>query len=160
MPRPSKLNDILQKNLVDAVRAGNFYSTACRAYGVGESTFHRWMSDPAPRYRAFQDAITRAAAAAEAEAIGQIRLASRKDWRAAAWFLEKKYPKEWGNQIKAEISGPEGGPIQVDGRVLNVNLDKLPPELLEALVLQLEEGDPDDLDGEATESPRADPATG
>lgn len=33
------------------------------------------------------------------------------DWNAAAWRLERKYPKRWGKTDKIEHSGPDGGPI-------------------------------------------------
>lgn len=35
-------------------------------------------------------------------------------WTAAAWLLERTHNSQFGRQIRQEISGPEGGPIQLD----------------------------------------------
>lgn len=35
-------------------------------------------------------------------------------WTAAAWLLERRHNQQFGRQIRQEISGPDGGPIQVD----------------------------------------------
>lgn len=35
-------------------------------------------------------------------------------WTAAAWLLERRHTAEFGKQTRVELSGPEGGPIQVD----------------------------------------------
>lgn len=36
------------------------------------------------------------------------------NWQAAAWLLERRHTADFGRQTKLEVSGPEGGPIQVD----------------------------------------------
>ena len=36
------------------------------------------------------------------------------DWRASAWRLERKFPDRWGRRERTELSGPDGGPIQVE----------------------------------------------
>lgn len=35
-------------------------------------------------------------------------------WTAAAWLTERRHTQDYGRQTKMEISGPDGGPIQVD----------------------------------------------
>lgn len=35
-------------------------------------------------------------------------------WQAAAWLLERRHTAQFGRQIRQEISGPDGGPVQVD----------------------------------------------
>jgi hypothetical protein len=38
------------------------------------------------------------------------------DWRALAWSLERMQPDVFGSRSKTEVTGPEGGPVQVEGR--------------------------------------------
>ena len=40
------------------------------------------------------------------------KAATAPDWSAAAWRLQRRKPKEWGNTEKLEVSGKDGGPIQ------------------------------------------------
>lgn len=35
------------------------------------------------------------------------------DWRAAAWRLSKRMPKDYGERLATEITGADGGPIDV-----------------------------------------------
>src|SRR5690606_32958954 len=37
----------------------------------------------------------------EGEILEIITLAAKKDWRAASWYLEKKYPTKYGDKIPA-----------------------------------------------------------
>lgn len=38
-----------------------------------------------------------------------------KDWRAALAWLERARPQEWGRYNRTELSGPDGGPIEIAG---------------------------------------------
>lgn len=38
------------------------------------------------------------------------------DWRSSAWLLERVHPDVYGSRSKTEITGAEGGPVQVEGR--------------------------------------------
>jgi len=49
-------------------------------------------------YVAFSDAIKAALAQAEIDAVATIKAASGKSWQAAAWHLERSYPKRWGRR--------------------------------------------------------------
>ncbi len=35
------------------------------------------------------------------------------DWRAEAWRMERRFPERWGRKEKHEISGPDGGPVEI-----------------------------------------------
>jgi hypothetical protein len=41
-----------------------------------------------------------------------IRAERKSDWQAAAWLLEKRFPKDYG--VRREVSGRDGGPIEVE----------------------------------------------
>lgn len=122
MSRPSKLTDETKRKLVLALRAGNDQKVAAQMAGIGETTFYRWLElaeqpDAKKEYREFRELIQRTIAEAEIDAIARIQqAASNGRWQAAAWWLERKYPERWGrnDKIRAEISGPNGEPIQID----------------------------------------------
>lgn len=122
MSRPSKLTDETKRKLVLALRAGNDQKVAAQLAGIGETTFYRWLElgeqpDAKKEYREFRELVQRTLAEAEIDAIARIQqAASNGRWQAAAWWLERKYPERWGrnDKIRAEISGPNGEPIQID----------------------------------------------
>jgi len=60
--------------------------------------------------------VTHAEREAEMRMVTQWSLAARDDWRAASSFLSKRYSDRWGDKIKAEVSGIDGGPIEVETR--------------------------------------------
>ncbi|NMP20749.1 hypothetical protein [Sulfobacillus harzensis] len=109
--RPSKLTPERQKKLVDAIRAGNYYETACTYAGIDYTTFRLWMQKgearEAKKYSDFFEAITRAEAEAESRAVALWQKAMPEDWRAAQMFLERRHPDRWGKQdkLKTEVSG-------------------------------------------------------
>ncbi len=163
MPRATKLTAKLESNLVDAIRAGSFVTVACEAFGVGTSTFYRWMNSSASRYRAFQDKIARATAEAEVANVTIIRQAAVKDWHAAAWYLERKHFNRWGplrlnpdgwGKIPTKVAITAGEPLQVTSQVYELDLEALPVEALEAIVKQFEEqGITNVIDGTASPAP-------
>ncbi len=38
------------------------------------------------------------------------------DWRALAWSLERMQPEAFGSRSKTEVTGADGGPVQIEGR--------------------------------------------
>jgi hypothetical protein len=102
--RPTKLTKATQERICAALREGNYFSTACEAAGVGESTAREWVARgegrserPAgPPFAAFAAAVKKARAEAEAHALRQVRdAAAEGTWQAAAWYLERAHPERW-----------------------------------------------------------------
>jgi len=81
----------LQKRFCDGVADGNTFKTMCDACGIGERTFYDWME----RYPAFAVAVHRARARAKAKLVRVIVKQAPRDWRAAAFLLERSWPKEY-----------------------------------------------------------------
>jgi len=78
------------------------------AIGVSESTFYRWISTPkTDRQRELSEELKKAEADYKNALLGIIASnAQKKDWKAAAWLLERKYPQEYGRRyLDARISG-------------------------------------------------------
>jgi len=92
--------DILNK-ICSFIKNGNTVETAARCSGIHRDTFYDWMK----RGRAGEDGYKQAAVAVdlalamgEAIDVATIRAASATSWQAAAWRLERRYPKAWGRK--------------------------------------------------------------
>ncbi|MAH46904.1 hypothetical protein CMI37_13825 [Candidatus Pacearchaeota archaeon] len=106
--RPSKLTDEMKAKIIRFVRAGNYYNVACRAAGVGERTFMRWMEmgreAKSGRFRQFWQEVLSAEAEAEALHVLNITKAGVTDWKASARFLAAKYPDRWAEKRAIDIT--------------------------------------------------------
>lgn len=119
MPRPTKLTPDLTDKLVRAIKAGNRLDVAARYAGISETTYHRWMQEgetaKSGAKREFWETVMEARAIAEVSAVSVILSAARSgSWRAAAWWLERRYPQEYGRVYRGTIehTGAAGGPIE------------------------------------------------
>ena len=69
---------------------GMSISEACQQVGVSRSTYYRRLNaDPDFRHQ-----VEYAQQSVKSECLAKV--ISANDWRAAAWYLEKRYPEEWG----------------------------------------------------------------
>jgi len=93
--RPSKLTQLNESRLVDALRKGNHRKVAAAYAGISEATFHRWMSDQRPDFRDFQAVVEQAEAEAEVEVVGNLVEASKRNYRAGVEWLERRAPDRW-----------------------------------------------------------------
>ena len=123
MSRTTILSEVIQNAMVEAIREGNYASTASEAVGIGESTHYRWMKqgeEGIEPYRGYWEAIKKAEAQAEMSAVQNIQTHSADNWTASAWYLERKFPDRWGRKDKLtqEISGKDGKPIEIDSKSL------------------------------------------
>ena len=127
----SKLTPTVIENITAALRAGNYIETACQYAGISAATYYRWLTeadqpDATDLHRDLREAVEKARADAEVRNVQLIQQAAQGGtWQAAAWWLERSHPKKWGRQQKVELSGENGGPIDI-----NVNARKHVMELL------------------------------
>jgi len=116
--RPTKLNPAVSERIVQALRAGNYAEAACRAAGIGPSTYYRWLelgqSEDSGPHRDFLEQVRRAEAEAEVHAVALLRRAMPEDWRAALAYLERRHPTRWRRRQSTELTGPDGGPIRTE----------------------------------------------
>ena len=117
MARPLKLTPQRQKRLADALAVGNTYENACAAAGIDYATFRRWMvrgeAESRGQFSQFCEVITRAEAEAEHNAITIIRKAAETDWRAAVWWLERRFPHRWGKRARLSVTQRTEGQLTV-----------------------------------------------
>lgn len=116
--RPPKLTPEVRDKIIEAVTAGNYVKHAVAYAGVSESAFFRWMewaeAGRSP-YKEFRESVEAAKAEAVVRNVTIIQRAARTDWRAAGWYLERTQREEFGKVTRQEVSGPDGGPIEIQG---------------------------------------------
>jgi hypothetical protein len=140
--RSTKLTDEVEARILDAVRGGNFLTTAAAYAGIGERTLYTWLSDERPRYRQFRQAVDTARAEAEVRTAASMqrlilggetkrevtrttthpdgsvtreveREVTLPDMKAIGFYLERSHPDRWGRRQALEVTGAGGGPVQV-----------------------------------------------
>ena len=112
--RPTLFTKQRRDRILAAVRAGAYREQAALANGISVTTFYEWINQgrndiDAGRTRTpkaeFAEAIARADAEAEVQAIAELRRGARDrqfgdqsipgDWRAAEAFLRARSPERW-----------------------------------------------------------------
>jgi hypothetical protein len=133
--RPTKLTPETQDRIVNAIRVGATYELAAQFGGISYSTFNNWMARGRteverrdnPRvqegssqwnaeqpYVEFLEAIKGAEGDAAIKWLALIDKAAADTWQAAAWKLERRYPKDYGRQIiQAAGTGDDGEPVPI-----------------------------------------------
>lgn len=108
--RKSKYTEETVKTIIDAVLQGVPYRHAAAIAGISEDTFHDWKV----KKPEFSEAIKGAEGKAVAGRLARIRQAEPDHWQAAAWWLERKYPQEFGKTVQEnQITGKDGAAIAV-----------------------------------------------
>jgi len=119
--RPTKLTYELIDQIADLVREGNYIETASAVVGLDKVSLYRWLKRGAreeerlaknPKLKGkteekifieFSNAVKKAMAESEADDLENIKKASREDWKASAWRLERRFPNRWGRKEKVDI---------------------------------------------------------
>jgi transposase len=122
----------LEQTILDYIRIGTPVRIAVTSAGVSEQTFYSWINrGVAERERMkmikgaknnpseviflkFLESVERAKAEAITKKIAVIAKSGNDgDWRAAAWWLERQMPEEFGKTDRVEIGGTNGEPIKI-----------------------------------------------
>lgn len=127
MGRPSKLTPERQEKITQAILAGNYFETACRYAGIGESTGYEWLARGEGKharrkqnalYAQFAEAVRQSEAQTEVRAVALIQQGLPKNPRLALDFLARRFPDRWGPKEHRMVSGPGGKPIQTENVLL------------------------------------------
>lgn len=130
--QPTKLTPEVRDALVRAVVSGMSFTTAAALVGIDNVTETRWRQrgenalaraaendEPVtPEDEPFCEYV-RAIQRARSDAI-QARLANINEaaadghWQAAAWWLERMVPKDYGRKATVAVTGDDGGPVKVE----------------------------------------------
>ena len=135
--KPSTLTPEVQELIVQAVRNGNYFETAIAYAGVPKSTFYDWLrrgrdernrvsKDARLRVRQVEEkfvnfsiAIEKALAESEMEDVEVIRKASRDNWQASAWRLERKFSDRWGKKVQQQVE--HSGAVDISKRAEEID---------------------------------------
>lgn len=98
---------------------------ALGSLGIARTTYYRWMreggeKDADPLKKKFYERINTARARQEGTFTALIASQAPSDWRAAAFMLERRFPKRWGRRQVIEFG--------------DVNMDDLTDEQLDAII--------------------------
>ena len=123
---------------VQVIRDGGTDRAAFGSAAISESTFYDWMKrgedlvgqTKLTRVQTaqvqFLEDIKKARAEAEIRAMRVIQVAMAEHWQAAAWYLERRYPGQYGRREVVEHAGE----LRVKGYV-NVSPEDFDDELTE-----------------------------
>lgn len=103
----------ITEHLAELLAGGMGRVDSCALAGISYETFTVWME----KKPEFSESIKKAEMICKQRNIARIQNASKKNWQAAAWWLERKHPEEFAIRQKLEHSGPNGGPIPTKSEV-------------------------------------------
>jgi hypothetical protein len=119
------------------IKEGNFANVVAEAIGISERTWYNWMDQGEAIYNKYEDlleedeeavkeelterqwlylqffqSIKKATALAEIEVVSIIQAHAKKNWYAAAWYLERKNQDRWA--LKKDVQGGDGKEDAID----------------------------------------------
>lgn len=123
-----KLTDKSKNMLIKAIKAGNYHHTAASIAGLHVSSFYRYLDMGEKRANGIMyddkgveipeimeqlyNELQIAEADAESKRIERIEKAGKRgDWKADAWYLERRYPERWGRRDRITADLNHGGTI-------------------------------------------------
>lgn len=110
--RRTKLTDELEREILDAIKAGSYLNAAARRAGVSEKTVYAWLrvgrsEDPRPGLARFAAEFERAEAEAEVSVVATVRRAIGKgDGRLGLDFLARRHPDRWARNRPGAAEEP------------------------------------------------------
>ena len=113
MARPEKITRELIDAICEDISQGFTYDQSALNNGIAASTFYRWMhigkqSNSDAIYKELVIHVNEASEFSEQEALQLVRSVAKVDrnWKAAAWFLERRFPEKYAKN-KNQQSGQE-----------------------------------------------------
>jgi len=149
--RPIDLTPETTEGVANLIRAGNVPLRAAMAKGVPRSTWYSWLArgrvaaarrkddldivDSERPFLELLDGVERAESESQVIAISHLQKAMPSTPTAVLAFLERRFPREWSRTERHQLTGADGGAVQVEdfrGRLAE-RADRIASRLLEAI---------------------------
>jgi transposase-like protein len=112
--RPQKITEELIYKICEDIARGYSYDQAALNNGISASTFFRWVRkgkepDAEQIYKDLVRLVDEASEFSEAEALQLIRSEAivGRNWKASAWFLERRFPEKYGKKNITDLKKEE-----------------------------------------------------
>ena len=164
MARPSAIaRPEVVDNFLNALRGGNHVYIAADFAGINKDTLQTWVRRGAreivrahtemdkmgwrkPRflkkeaiYARFAKNVQQAVAASEVRLSTSVTREAETNWVAAMTMLERRFPERWSRIQRNEISGPNGGSVQIDTSTRREAMEEIEAEWADERETELEE---------------------
>lgn len=98
--RKLKLTPEMKEDIRKKLELGLNYKDVCMGVGISEQTFSRWRQEN----QEFSELVDRANAKVKEISLASVRRGEIRDWRAAAWRLERRFPDEYKDKKELEVT--------------------------------------------------------
>lgn len=117
--RPTSLTPEIHRKVVHAVQVGMCIEAAAALVGVNKTTIYDWMRrgarDRSGPFHEFSRDLTQALAECQYLALSRLhRLMQDGSFQAVSWFLERRFPQEWGRRQAVELTGKVEGTLTLE----------------------------------------------
>ena len=105
----SKFTKARRDSIIRILSKGGTYRMACAAVGISEKTFYRWLDagkneNAKSTQQKFVDDVMKANARGGFIALECIQTEAAKNWKAAAWLLERRYNYRRDSKIHTQLT--------------------------------------------------------
>lgn len=108
-----KLTRDVGSRIVSHIATGAYKKHAAEACGITEQTLHRWIAlgladDAKEPYKTFAINVRKAEGQDVVDTLKRLSESGKTDWRADAWKLERKLPKQFGARLNIRTEVEDG----------------------------------------------------
>lgn len=100
--QPTKYTPEIVLRTKELLELGLNYQDICDSIGISAETFSQWRK----KYPEYSEVVRIANAKVKEIALKSIRVGEMRDWKAAAWRLERRWPDEYKDKKELEITKP------------------------------------------------------
>lgn len=139
--RPGKYSKKLHDTIIQGILGGNTRTTSFALTGMHPDTIYDWIRsgkdhpEKYPQYVSLLEDIEYAEALVESEKVAAVKVAADTGtWQAAAWWLERRRPRDYGRNDTVRHEGEVNGAPRVNVLILeDANARSASRELLRGL---------------------------